>query len=61
MPSLKDARASLTEHQREILDFICAQYSRQVLEKGDAAPKTPLGGKVKTVPIARIFRNKDLG
>jgi type I restriction enzyme M protein len=37
------------------------EVGRQVLENGKAAPTAPVGGKVKTVPIARIFRNEDFG
>ena len=44
-----------------VLDAAGKEVSRQVLEKGDATPKAPPGGKVKTVPIARIFRNQDFG
>jgi type I restriction enzyme M protein len=37
------------------------ELSRQVLMDGEALPAAPAGGKLKTVPISRIFRNQDFG
>ncbi|WP_137731362.1 type I restriction-modification system subunit M [Pseudaquabacterium pictum] len=37
------------------------EISRQVLMDGETHPAAPAGGKVKTVPISRIFRNEDFG
>jgi type I restriction-modification system DNA methylase subunit len=34
---------------------------RQVLMDGEALPSTPAGGKVKTMPVPRIFRNDEIG
>ena len=44
-----------------VLDADGRQASRQVLMDGQTLPKAPQGGKVKTVPVSRIFRNKDFG
>ena len=37
------------------------EISRQVLRDGETPPAVPAGGKRKTVPISRIFRNEDFG
>ncbi len=37
------------------------EVSRQALMDGETLPAAPAGGKVKTVPISRIFRNKEFG
>ncbi len=37
------------------------EAGRQVLMDGETLPNAPAGGKVKTVPISRIFRNDEFG
>jgi len=37
------------------------EAGRQVLMDGEALPIAPAGGKVKAVPVARIFRNEEFG
>ena len=37
------------------------EASRQVLMDGETLPDAPAGGKVKAVPVSRIFRNEDFG
>jgi type I restriction enzyme M protein len=37
------------------------ELERQVLMDGETLPATPPGGKLKTVPISKIFRNADFG
>ena len=37
------------------------EASRQVLMDGETLPRAPAGGKVKTVPVSRIFRNEEFG
>ena len=37
------------------------EASRQVLMDGETLPNAPAGGKVKTVPLSRIFRNEEFG
>ena len=44
-----------------VLDADGRQASRQVLMDGQPLPKAPQGGKVKQVPVSRIFRNEDFG
>ena len=44
-----------------VLDAEGKETSRQVLMDGETLPKAPSGGKVKQVPISRIFRNEDFG
>jgi type I restriction enzyme M protein len=43
------------------LDADGKETSRKVVRDGEALPKTAAGGKVKKVPIARIFKNEDFG
>jgi type I restriction enzyme M protein len=43
------------------LDADGKEASRQVLMDGETLPKAPKGGKVKRVPVSRIFRNEDFG
>jgi type I restriction enzyme M protein len=43
---------------------LCAdgkELERQVLMDGETLPATPPGGKLRTVPISKIFRNADFG
>ncbi|MBK6277562.1 MAG: SAM-dependent DNA methyltransferase [Gammaproteobacteria bacterium] len=44
-----------------VLDADGKESSRQVLIDGEASPAVPAGGKVKKVPISRIFRNEEFG
>ena len=44
-----------------VLDADGKESSRQVLIDGEAPPAVPAGGKVKKVPISRIFRNEEFG
>jgi type I restriction enzyme M protein len=37
------------------------EVSRQVVMHGETLPAAPAGGKVKSVPISRIFRNEEFG
>ncbi len=37
------------------------EVRNQVLMDGEAPPKALVGGKIKTAPISRIFRNEDFG
>ena len=37
------------------------EANRQVLMDGETLPTAPAGGKVKAVPVSRIFRNEDFG
>jgi type I restriction enzyme M protein len=37
------------------------ELERQVLMDGETLPSPPPGGKLKTVPISKIFRNADFG
>jgi type I restriction enzyme M protein len=44
-----------------VLDADGKESSRQVLIDGEALPAAPAGGKLKKVPISRIFRNEEFG
>jgi type I restriction enzyme M protein len=44
-----------------IFDASGTEVGRWVVPAGGNAPDVPAGGKVKSVPISRIFRNKDFG
>lgn len=44
-----------------VLDAEGKEIGRQVLTEDDAEPQSPAGGKVKKVPLARVFRNEDFG
>jgi type I restriction enzyme M protein len=44
-----------------VLDADGKEVSRQVLTDGERLPTVPAGGKVKKVPVSRIFRNEDFG
>jgi type I restriction enzyme M protein len=44
-----------------VLDANGKESNRQVVMDGETLPKAPKGGKVKSVPISRIFRNDDFG
>jgi type I restriction enzyme M protein len=37
------------------------EVGRQVLMDGETLPAAPTGGKVKVVPVSRIFRNEEFG
>jgi type I restriction enzyme M protein len=44
-----------------VLDIDGAEVGRWVVPDGSNAPNVPPGGKVKSVPVSRIFRNEDFG
>lgn len=44
-----------------LLDADGREVARQILVDGELAPTAPAGGKLKRVPISRIFRNQDFG
>ncbi|MDY0270760.1 type I restriction-modification system subunit M [Trichloromonas sp.] len=44
-----------------VLDADGKEAARQVLYPGEKQPQAPEGGKVKVVPISRIFKNRDFG
>jgi type I restriction enzyme M protein len=48
-------------HLATILDADGKEIGREVLRPGKAAPVAPEGGKVRVVPISRIFDNRDFG
>ncbi len=47
--------------QAIVLDAEGKEISRQLRLAGEAQPKAPQGGKVKIVPISRIFKNEEFG
>ena len=44
-----------------VLDVAGKEISRKLLLTGDARPAAPEGGKVKVVPISRVFKNEEFG
>ena len=44
-----------------VLDAAGKEVKREVLMEGATLPKAPEGGKVKKLPISRIFRNEEFG
>jgi type I restriction enzyme M protein len=44
-----------------VFDAEGKELSRWVVPAGGTAPETPTGGKEKSTPISRIFRNQDFG
>lgn len=44
-----------------IMDADGKEVSKSVLDSGKASPQVPQGGKVKLVPLSRIFANEDFG
>jgi type I restriction enzyme M protein len=48
-------------HLALVLDASGKEVDRQVLMPGDAKPAAPQGGKVRVVPISRIFKNEAFG
>ncbi|WP_458070532.1 type I restriction-modification system subunit M [Rhodanobacter sp. BL-MT-08] len=44
-----------------VLDASGKEVSRQVIAAAEFAPEPPAGGKVKVVPLARVFKNEDFG
>jgi len=44
-----------------VFDAAGKPISEQLVTRGNKAPKSPKGGKVKRVPISRIFRNEEFG
>jgi type I restriction enzyme M protein len=44
-----------------VIDAEGKELRRDVVRNGEAPPAAPAGGKVKTAPLSRIFRNKDFG
>ena len=52
---------ALEPDQAVVLDAQGKEQSRTLLFSGVVEPHAPEGGKVKRVPIARVFRNEDFG
>ena len=48
-------------NQVTVLDATGKVQSRQLAMPGEAPPKVPAGGKLKTVPISKIFRTQEFG
>jgi type I restriction enzyme M protein len=48
-------------NQVTVLDAGGKELARQVLMDGEALPSPPPGGKIKAMPISKIFRNADFG
>jgi len=44
-----------------LFDAAGKECGRQVVTADEADPKPPAGGKIKKVPVSRIFRNEDFG
>jgi type I restriction enzyme M protein len=44
-----------------VLDAAGKEVSREMLPEGATLPKAPEGGKVKKLPISKIFRNEEFG
>ena len=44
-----------------VIDAAGKEVSREVLMEGATLPKAPEGGKVKKLPISKIFRNEEFG
>jgi type I restriction enzyme M protein len=44
-----------------VIDAEGKDVRRDVVRNGEAPPAAPAGGKVKTAPLSRIFRNEDFG
>ncbi|MBW8370360.1 MAG: type I restriction-modification system subunit M [Thiobacillus sp.] len=44
-----------------VFDAAGKEISHQILKPGDKAPVAPKGGKVKAVPVSRIFSNEEFG
>lgn len=47
--------------QATVLDASGNELDSQLLLSGEQAPAAPAGGKVKVVPISRVFRNEEFG
>jgi len=47
--------------QAIVLDAAGKEIGRQLLLTGEARPEAPEGGKIKVVPISRVFRNEEFG
>ena len=47
--------------QAIVLDAAGKELGRQILLFGDAEPTPPAGGKLRRVPISRVFRNEEFG
>lgn len=47
--------------QAIVLDAAGKEISRKLLLTGESRPEAPEGGKVKIVPISRVFRNEEFG
>jgi type I restriction enzyme M protein len=48
-------------NQAIVLDAAGKEVSRELLMEGAPLPKPPEGGKVKKLPISKIFRNEEFG
>lgn len=44
-----------------VLDVAGKEVGRKVLRAGETPPAVPKGGKVKVVPISRVFKNEEFG
>ena len=58
---IRTAFMSCLLYTSKVLDADGKEASRQVLMDGEALPKAPAGGKVRKVPVSRIFRNEGFG
>jgi type I restriction enzyme M protein len=47
--------------QAIVLDAAGKEIGRKLLLTGEARPEAPKGGKVKVVPISRVFKNEEFG
>lgn len=47
--------------QAIVFDAAGKEVSRKLLLTGEARPEAPEGGKVKVVPISRVFKNEEFG
>jgi len=47
--------------QAIVLDASGKEITRKLLLTGEARPEAPVGGKVKVVPISRVFKNEEFG
>lgn len=47
--------------QAIVLDAAGKEISRKLLLTGESRPEAPEGGKVKVVPISRVFKNEEFG
>ena len=48
-------------NQVTVLDASGTEVSKEIVAPGSNHPKAPVGGKVKEIPISKIFRNEEFG